>query len=36
MHITVVGPNGNVEPLAGAQVVATLPSSTSVADAVKV
>src|SRR2546428_5908547 len=36
VHVTVVGPNGNVAPLAGVQLTATLPSRTSVADAVKV
>src|SRR6185295_7158128 len=36
VQLTVVGPNGKVEPLAGVQRVATLPSNTSVADAVKV
>src|SRR5207249_604278 len=33
VHVTVVAPNGNVDPLAGAQVVATAPSTTSVAEA---
>src|SRR5467141_2765364 len=33
--VTVVAPNGNVAPLAGVQLVATGPSSVSVADAVK-
>ena len=28
-HVTVVGPNGNVVPLAGAQVTGTVPSRTS-------
>src|SRR2546428_8279797 len=36
VHVTVVGPNANVAPLAGVQLVATDPSSVSVADAVKV
>src|SRR2546425_131346 len=36
LQVTVVGPNGNVDPLAGVQLVATAPSSVSVADAVKV
>src|SRR6266850_2144422 len=36
VHVTVVAPTGNVDPLAGVQVVATAPSSVSVADAVKV
>src|SRR2546422_4363482 len=36
VHVTVVGPNGNVDPLAGVQFAATLPSSRSVAEAVKV
>ena len=36
VHITVVGPNGKVDPLAGVQVVAIGPSSASVADGVKV
>jgi hypothetical protein len=35
-QVTVVGPNGKVDPLAGAQVVASGPSRTSVADAVNV
>src|SRR2546425_319491 len=34
LHVTVVAPNGNVAPLAGAQLTAALPSSRSVADAV--
>jgi len=33
VHVTVVAPNGNVDPLAGVQLVATGPSSVSVADA---
>src|SRR2546425_384766 len=36
LQVTVVAPNGNVDPLAGAQLVATGPSSASVAEAVKV
>src|SRR2546428_84859 len=36
LHVTVVAPNGNVAPLAGVQLTATLPSSRSVAEAVKV
>src|SRR6266850_718274 len=36
VQLTVVGPNANVDPLAGAHVVATAPSSVSVADAVNV
>src|SRR5882672_8910931 len=36
VHVTVVGPTGNVAPLAGVQFAATLPSSRSVAEAVKV
>jgi len=36
VHVTVVAPNGKVDPLAGVQLTATLPSRTSVADAVKV
>src|SRR3989454_12083718 len=36
VHVTVVAPNGNVDPLAGVQLAATLPSSRSVAEAVKV
>src|SRR2546422_3042171 len=36
LHVTVVGPDGNVDPLAGVHVVATAPSSASVADVVKV
>src|SRR2546427_787779 len=36
LHVTVVGPDGNIDPLAGVHVVATAPSSASVADAVKV
>src|SRR2546426_7083135 len=35
VHVTVVAPNGNVAPLAGVQLAATLPSSRSVAEAVK-
>src|SRR5438128_1095621 len=35
-QVTVVGPNGKVNPLAGVQVVASGPSRISVADAVKV
>src|SRR5438128_11429260 len=35
-QVTAVGPNGKVDPLAGVQVVASGPSSMSVADAVKV
>src|SRR5882762_5498919 len=35
VHVTVVAPNTNVDPLAGVQLVATGPSSASVADAVK-
>src|SRR3989442_3050178 len=34
VHVTVVAPNANVDPLAGVQLVATLPSRRSVADAV--
>src|SRR3989442_15605595 len=34
LQVTVVAPTGNVAPLAGAHVVATGPSSVSVADAV--
>jgi len=34
VHVTVVAPNGKVAPLAGVQIVATLPSRRSVADAV--
>src|SRR3989454_175359 len=36
LHVTVVAPNGNVAPLAGVQLVATGPSSVSVAEPVKV
>src|SRR3989441_6684477 len=36
LHVTVVGPDGTIDPLAGVHVVATAPSSASVADAVKV
>src|SRR3989442_10443169 len=36
VHVTVVAPNGKVAPLAGVQLTATLPSSRSVAEAVKV
>src|SRR5712664_1573439 len=36
VHVTVVAPTGNVAPLAGVQFAATLPSSRSVAEAVKV
>src|SRR5439155_5785705 len=36
VHVTVVTPRGNVEPLAGVQLTARGPSTTSVADAVKV
>src|SRR2546425_12467391 len=36
LHVTVVGPDGNIDPLAGVHVVATAPSSASVAGAVKV
>jgi len=36
VQLTVVGPNGNVDPLAGTHVVATAPSRASVADAVNV
>jgi hypothetical protein len=32
-QVTVVAPNGNVAPLAGTQLTATVPSKTSVADA---
>src|SRR5207244_969332 len=32
VHVTVVAPKENVDPLTGAQVVATAPSTTSVAD----
>jgi len=35
VHVTVVAPNANVAPLAGAHVVATAPSSVSVAEARK-
>src|SRR2546426_7563343 len=34
--MTVVAPNGKVDPLAGVQLVATAPSNVSVAEAVKV
>src|SRR6266850_938041 len=36
VHVTVVAPNGNVDPLASAHVVATAPSSVSVAEALNV
>ena len=36
MQVTVVAPDGNVDPLAGVQATATLPSMGSVADALKV
>src|SRR2546422_4930205 len=36
LNVTVVGPDGTIDPLAGVHVVATAPSSASVADAVKV
>jgi hypothetical protein len=36
VHVTVVGPNGKVDPLAGVQLTATVPSIASVADALKV
>src|SRR2546422_3819425 len=36
LHVTVVAPNGKVDPLAGAHVVATAPSSVSVPEATKV
>src|SRR6266550_7138745 len=36
VHVTVVAPSGNVDPLAGVQLTATLPSMVSVADAPKV
>src|SRR5882762_1669112 len=36
VHLTVVAPNGNVDPLADVQATATLPSMVSVADALKV
>src|SRR6266850_1219314 len=36
VQFTVVGPNGKVDPLAGAHVVATAPSNVSVAEAVNV
>jgi hypothetical protein len=36
VHVTVVGPSGNVDPLAGVQLTATTPSRVSVADALKV
>src|SRR5919198_684288 len=36
VHVTVVVPNGNVDPLDGLQVAATAPSTRSVADAVYV
>src|SRR2546427_10028723 len=35
VHVIVVAPNGNVDPLVGVQLVATTPSRRSVADAVK-
>jgi hypothetical protein len=35
VHVTVVGPSGNVDPLAGVQVTGRGPSTTSLADAVK-
>jgi hypothetical protein len=34
VHVTVVAPSGNVDPLAGVQVTATEPFTTSAADAV--
>jgi hypothetical protein len=34
VHVTVVAPSGNVDPLAGVQVTEVLPSTASVADAV--
>src|SRR3989442_3144721 len=36
VHVTVVAPNANVEPLTGLQPYATLPSRMYVADAVQV
>src|SRR5688572_5536844 len=36
VHVTVVGPNGNVDPLAGVQVGAALPSTRSLAVALYV
>ncbi|PYQ72355.1 MAG: hypothetical protein DMG01_24185 [Acidobacteria bacterium] len=36
MHVTVVAPNGKVDPLAGVHVTARLPSNPSTADAVYV
>ena len=36
LQFTVVAPNGNVEPLAGVQLTATLPLTLSVADALNV
>ena len=36
VQLSGVGPNANVDPLAGVHVVAIAPSSTSVAEAVKV
>src|SRR2546428_11445037 len=33
VHVTVVAPNGKVDPLAGVQLAATPPSNVSVADA---
>ena len=36
VQLTVVAPSGNVEPLAGVQLTATLPSTMSVAVALKV
>jgi len=36
LQVTVVAPNTNVDPLAGVQLVATAPSSVSVAEAVNV
>src|SRR5262245_16934406 len=36
LHVTAVTPNGNVSPLAGVQVVASVPSTLSVADATNV
>src|SRR6267142_2741217 len=35
VHVTVVGPNGKVDPLAGVQLTATVPSRRSIADALK-
>jgi uncharacterized protein YhbP (UPF0306 family) len=35
VHVTVVGPSGNVDPLAGVQVTGRGPSTPSLADAVK-